>query len=655
MPFRKNLHRILGLFFAMVLLGAFSLTAFAASSSPAGPQVRQRAFPRKTCAASGTGERAHLLKRFCPARSRANLRRSFAMLLAVLLATLFRSGGAQAACSSPAGAAGDTMYNSAYHVPQYCDGTNWHVMGPQGAGGSGCGDVASGLVGYWKFDETSGTTAADSSGNGNTGTLTNGPAWTTGGMNNGALTFNGTSQYVSVPDASNLRGNNYTITAWVYFNSLVSATYDIVVKGYANSGDKSYEMFEDSSGQLGFWSNGTGVFSAGGNMNAGEWYFIAATRSGSTATIYMDGVQMNQSTSFSATTSYDTTPVVIGAFSQNNGTIGNYLTGIVDDARIYNRALSAAEVTQAYYAGPTGSEGSILYNSYYHVPQFCDGTRWIAMGPQGAGGTNYAPTSGLVGWWKLDESSGPSAADATGNGNTGTWTNSPTYTASGKINGALTFANATDTYVDVANPSNFAFERTNAFTLAAWIYRTSTATEGNILAKVLSSAGWTGYSFWMDFNGASFFCTSNCVKVTLVNDVGTSNTLYVSADNTPAATGAWHHVAATYDGSSTAAGVKIYVDGVAQATVVIIDNLTASILAATDLKIGVDVTGQTDAFTGRIDDARVYNRALSAAEVTALYNYTGGSTCSPEGAMFYNSDYNVMQYCNSTSWVSIGK
>src|ERR1019366_5109600 len=97
-----------------------------------------------------------------------------------------------AACSNPTGNAGDHRYNGGYRVWQYCNGGAWVSTGP-------VGNTTTGLVGWWKLDDGSGTSAADSSGTGNTGTLTNGPAWTTGGMNNGALSFNGTNSYVSIP------------------------------------------------------------------------------------------------------------------------------------------------------------------------------------------------------------------------------------------------------------------------------------------------------------------------------------------------------------------------------------------------------------------------------------------------------------------------
>src|SRR5450759_5412343 len=75
-----------------------------------------------------------------------------------------------------------------------------------------------GLVGYWKFDEGTGTNATDSSGMGNNGTLTNGPTWTTGKVG-GALSFDGTDDYVNVPDNPSLdMSGNLTIEFWHKWN-----------------------------------------------------------------------------------------------------------------------------------------------------------------------------------------------------------------------------------------------------------------------------------------------------------------------------------------------------------------------------------------------------------------------------------------------------
>ncbi len=92
---------------------------------------------------------------------------------------------------------------------------------------NGSGAPVGGLVGWWKLDDgssgTTPTTAADSSGNGNTGTLTNGPTWTTSGIINNALTFNGTGNYViSTAAQTYFDQAPFTISAWVYFSVLPS-------------------------------------------------------------------------------------------------------------------------------------------------------------------------------------------------------------------------------------------------------------------------------------------------------------------------------------------------------------------------------------------------------------------------------------------------
>jgi hypothetical protein len=253
----------------------------------------------------------------------------------------------------------------------------------------------------------------------------------------------------------------------------------------------------------------------------------------------------------------------------------------------------------------------MMYNGKYHMLQYCDGTNWNAV----------TGNSGLVGWWKFDDGSGTSAADSSGNGNTGALHNTPTWTTSGKYGDALVFANASNNYVDIANPANFDLGATNPFSLAAWVYRTNATTEGEILARVLGG-NWTVYSLWMPGNGESgcnSTCTTNCLEMDIVNTAG-SNMLCKLVGGSAVTPNVWHHVVMTYDGSVTLAGLNLYVDGVLQTASQTTNNLTGSILAATDLKIGTDEPGQGDSFTGTVDDVRIYNRVLSATEILNLYN-----------------------------------
>src|SRR4030042_5737253 len=83
-------------------------------------------------------------------------------------------------------------------------------------------DINTGLVGYWNFDATSGTTALDSSGSNNTGTLINGPTWTTGKIDN-ALSFDGVDDYVSISGNSDLVSNQGTIGFWYKPSSLAQS------------------------------------------------------------------------------------------------------------------------------------------------------------------------------------------------------------------------------------------------------------------------------------------------------------------------------------------------------------------------------------------------------------------------------------------------
>src|SRR3989344_3227356 len=104
-----------------------------------------------------------------------------------------------------------------------------------------------------------------------------------------------------------------------------------------------------------------------------------------------------------------------------------------------------------------------------------------------------AQTSGLVGHWTFDEGSGTTAQDSSGNNNTGILTNGPTWTT-GKIGQALNF-DGVDDYVDVANESNFDFERTDPFSISLWVNYNTTATNMALVNKMQPSGNFPGYTF----------------------------------------------------------------------------------------------------------------------------------------------------------------
>ena len=201
----------------------------------------------------------------------------------------------------------------------------------------------SGLVGHWKFDEGAGSTAMDSSGNGNTGTLTNSPLWTTGKVGK-ALYFNGIDSNVSVLASSTLDMTTaFTLSAWVNPTATSNDFRAVLVKNY-----KTYLY----SSVAGYCGNGTplGGFAETTNQTVcdqsplaiNSWSHLAVSYDGAFLTLYRDGAAVTTVGS-SETISRSTGTLQIGA-SQ----FGEFFQGLVDEVRVYNRALATSEIQTIY-------------------------------------------------------------------------------------------------------------------------------------------------------------------------------------------------------------------------------------------------------------------------------------------------------------------
>lgn len=252
-------------------------------------------------------------------------------------------------------------------------------------------DYTTGLVGYWPLDEGSGSTTADTSGNGNDGTLNNSPVWNTSGKFGNALEFDfGDISYVSVPDDDTLDMTSFTLAAWIKIDTAENDAwnwYTMFEKGAAGEVNYGFGRFGDNWDSLGCYFDGgggqevTAAFSSTATWQHAVCTYDAATNS---FKIYIDGVQ-----AASAVTTVDpsfpanTSPLWIGGSTVWSS---NAFEGVMDDARVYSRALSAADVAALYAAtntvcsNPGGFEGDMIYNSTHHVMQFCNGTEWVQIG-----------------------------------------------------------------------------------------------------------------------------------------------------------------------------------------------------------------------------------------------------------------------------------
>ena len=202
------------------------------------------------------------------------------------------------------------------------------------------------LVGWWRLDETSGKTARDSSGNGNDGTLFGNPQWDAG-MIGGALHLDdASSDYVEIPFSEHLKVLNesdFTHTAWVNFDE-VNRKQQILMQGNLNGlGRPSF--FITGSGAVQSWLGGGGTF-AGFFLETGQWYHLAVivTENGS-----IDSIQLfvnGEATGNPGQMGMESCEGVylIGRHKMNQA---EFMDGLVDDVRMYNRALTESELHDA--------------------------------------------------------------------------------------------------------------------------------------------------------------------------------------------------------------------------------------------------------------------------------------------------------------------
>jgi concanavalin A-like lectin/glucanase superfamily protein len=204
-------------------------------------------------------------------------------------------------------------------------------------------------VGSWRFNEGSGTVAHDSSRHGNDGTLLSGAQWVPGRFA-GALSFDGNTGAVQVPDTSLLDPATVTVSAWVNSSTDPGAYKYIVAKGATACQAASYGLYTGAHGGLEFYTSTSGGASftlspdVGTGVWDGRWHSVIGTFDGSTVRLYVDGTQVGAGTP-------DTAPISYGLSSSNTLLIGNYagcgglgFDGRIDQVRVFNRALGAEEI-----------------------------------------------------------------------------------------------------------------------------------------------------------------------------------------------------------------------------------------------------------------------------------------------------------------------
>jgi len=453
-----------------------------------------------------------------------------------------------------------------------------------------------GLVGMWTFDgnDMSGNTAIDRSGNGNNGTLTNGPKKAIGKIGQ-ALSFDGSNDFgdLGTPAIFDLDAS-YSLSAWVYTTkpsggSNFNQTIIALGSGACCGTERLLDLAWDSGGgtyRFRYAHGGSTVLSGTQTPQLNRWYHVAGTWDGTTRRFYMDGV-------LDGTQSFSTAPTEFSANNYIGSSFGtaSFWQGLIDEARVYNRALTPAEIRQLYKAG-----------SSFH-PNV----------------TNKSTIrDGLVGHWSFDgaDMGTTSARDASGNANTG-WLINGTQKAIGRIGQALNFDGSND-YVNAGSAA--ALDNLSQISVSAWVFPRTFGGNGNndgvIISKSNTSINVGGWGIQLTGSTGSP-CTVVNFKFAVDYDV---QDLRRDTNFGSITCGVWQHVVATWDGSANTSGIRLYINGVETSYGSEWSGVTSRVSdAAYPMRIGNSGLGN-DTWGGIIDEVRVYNRALSPDEVKRLYN-----------------------------------
>jgi hypothetical protein len=211
--------------------------------------------------------------------------------------------------------------------------------------------AANGLVGAWGFNEGSGATTVDTTG-AMVGTIS-GATWTTAGKFGSALSFNGTNASVTIPDNPLLElTTGMTVEAWVMPTAAASGLTTVAMK--EQPGGMDYTLYAANGAALppaGYVDqSGTDTSVAGSTaLPLNAWSYLTATYDGAHLKIYVNGTLV-RSKALTGAISTSNSPFRIGG----NSVLGQYFTGLIDEVRVYNKALTQAQV-QTDMAAPVGA------------------------------------------------------------------------------------------------------------------------------------------------------------------------------------------------------------------------------------------------------------------------------------------------------------
>ncbi|OGW98917.1 MAG: hypothetical protein A2062_05030 [Omnitrophica WOR_2 bacterium GWA2_44_7] len=431
-------------------------------------------------------------------------------------------------------------------------------------------EITDGLILYYSFDTNEGGHVTDESGGGHSGTIY-GAAYTSAGRFSGAYRFDGQDDYILAGDL----GYHETgaISFWIYADA---------VENWRNPFSTDYASWDDN---IRFEISSAGYLSGGGHglgrgdlftatLQPKRWYHVAYVWDKNNVYGYLDGeLKFKNPHPDPNSLVHPDLPLTAGEYKQTtltfaNVAIGNgyslesqrYWKGMVDEARIYERPLNAAEVLTLY----RGEE------------------------------------AGLVLHYTFDKNSGAEVHDDSNNGHTGTVMGA-SYSTNGKNGGAYFFDGLNDA---IKIPKSGMLDVKGQITLCGW-YNIYDTKQGPIIEW--NNGNTSGAHMWVNVTGYQWQGAGSGAN--FVDTQGNDIDHVINTGN--ASVNQWHHIAVTYDDKTGDAAV--YIDGA------LANKKNLGIFTPqTSYDIYIGRRPNERSFHGLIDDIRVYNRILSAVEIRNL-------------------------------------
>lgn len=460
-------------------------------------------------------------------------------------------------------------------------------------------------------------------------TVSGGSLLTTKTLLSTCLTFDGINDYISVPSALNgVSGKLTTLMMWIAGTAYDTSGWILLGTNTTNS---TYWQI-DQNGDV-YVQTAKITLDIKPKFTDGTWRHVAFTNDGTTVKFYLNGILTGTSTA---------TSVALAAGAKNFA-IGDWIGGLggsfsfkgqMTDVRFWDSDIGGDQIFKIY---ATGVQPSIAGNSNWW--KLNDGSGTTAV-DSGSNPTNGILTNGPA-WTSISQTVFSNRSQTTstnlllGRGATSvsnfkyttktkpggsfgrlqfsadgsTWKN---VSGDSAINQSGYFFNGIDGYITVGNIPALSFERTDTFSIGAWIRQKVGLPQSTIISKIAH----LGTGWWLGCDGVAGAVRFIIRNAHLTNGIDVK-TVGQFAD------GSLHHVFVTYDGSSTSSGIKIYVDGVSQQLVVAYSNLVSTTVNSTPINIGSyndgsDLPSLADLAYGLIDDVRVYKGDILSP--TTIYN-----------------------------------